>query len=555
MKIDRNGSGQPSQQPAEQTPLLISNKSLSYDGDQQNPEPDSEPPQDETPRADEPSTSRLMLVMGGVWFGVFLSALDATIIATLSAPISGYFESGKLFSWLASAYLIANAAVQPLSGKLTDIFGRRAGLIWSNIFFLVGNLICGLAQTESVIILGRIVAGVGGGCINTIATFVASDLIPLRRRGLWQGIGNLAFGLGASLGGLFGGWVNDVWSWRWAFLIQIPFILISGTIIAFTVKIPVKETDKARVKRVDALGSLTLIAALVLLLLGLNSGGNIVPWSHPLIYVSLPLSVVFLALFIYVEDKIAAEPVLPVRLLLNRTVAGACLTNWFTTMAYFAYIFYAPMYFEARGLSASAAGLRLVSSSVGTSTGSIGAGLIMRATGKYYVLNIVLLASVVAGMALMAGILNANTPAWPPFVIFFFNGLGYGGMLTVTLLALLSAVEHEHQAVITSASYAFRSTGSTIGISVASAVFQNILKVRLWQELGFSKDAQKVISELRDNISTIKDIPELLRHHALIAYMDAFRGVWIAALGLCVLGAAFSLVMRENTLYSSLSRK
>ena len=111
----------------------------------------------------EPDTKALVVTLGSVWIGVFLAALDATIVATLSGPISTSFKSFKLLSWLATAYLIANAALQPLSGRLTDIYSRRTGLIFSNAFFALGNLICGLAQSEWMIILGRIVAGMGGG--------------------------------------------------------------------------------------------------------------------------------------------------------------------------------------------------------------------------------------------------------------------------------------------------------------------------------------------------------------------------------------------------------
>lgn len=268
-------------------------------------------------------------------------SVDSTIVATLSPAISSEFHSFTLLSWLAAAYLIANAGFQPLSGRLTDIYGRRAGLMFANIFFLAGNIICGCAKTESVIILGRVVAGIGGGCLNTIATFVASDLVPLRRRGLWQGIGNICYGLGSGLGGVYGGWIADTIGWRFAFFSQVPFILISGCVVFFTVKIPVKETSTSRLKRVDFLGSITLVTTLVLLLLGLNSGGNIVPWNSPLIYASMILAGIALCVFILVEEKVASEPVIPVRLLLERTVAAGCLTNWFATMAFFAFLYVA----------------------------------------------------------------------------------------------------------------------------------------------------------------------------------------------------------------------
>lgn len=286
-----------------------------------------------TPVADEPSTKRLLLTMGSLWVSTFFAALDATIVATLAGPITASFDSGTLYSWIASGYLIANAAFQPLSGKLTDIYGRRAGLVFATVFFAGGTLICGFAQEGWQMILGRVVAGSGGGCINTISTFVGSDLVPLRRRGVWQGFGNIVFGTGMGLGGVFGGFIHDQIGWRYAFYIQVPFILVGGICGFIMVDVPIKETEEDKLNRVDFLGAFLLVASLVLLLLGLNSGGNIVPWNHPLVFVSLPLSVVLLAGFVYVEDRVALEPIIPVHLLLNRTVAAACLVNWFMTMS------------------------------------------------------------------------------------------------------------------------------------------------------------------------------------------------------------------------------
>ena len=110
--------------------------------------------------------------MGPCYIGSFLAALDSTIVATLSGPISDEFKSFTLLSWLASAYLISNAATQPLSGRLTDIYGRRNGLLVAYVLFAIGNLICGLARSEVVMLIGRVVAGMGGGCMNTISVFV-----------------------------------------------------------------------------------------------------------------------------------------------------------------------------------------------------------------------------------------------------------------------------------------------------------------------------------------------------------------------------------------------
>ena len=338
----------------------------------------------------ELTTGQLLIVMSGLYLGAFLAALDSTMVATLTAPILTSFDSLYLLSWLASAYFIASAASQPLSGKLTDIYGRRAGLIFCNVTFAIGNLVCALAPNAKVMILGRVVAGLGGGGLYTIATFVASDLVPLKRRGLWQGFANICFGLGSGIGGIFGGWMNDTFSWRWAFIVQIPPTFIAAALVIMTVRIPVKAVGsiKEKLGKIDVLGAILLLTALILMLIGLNSGGNIVPWNHPLVLSSLPLAAVSFIAFIWVDSRVS-EPIIPVRLLLERTVLSACLTNWFITMARFGLLFYGPIYFQIQGYSATQAGLRLIPDSFGVAFMSPVSGIIMRWTGRYYVLNVV----------------------------------------------------------------------------------------------------------------------------------------------------------------------
>lgn len=509
---------------------------------------------DQSPVSDRLTTSRLLLIQSGIWLGCFLAALDMTIIATLSATISSTFNSLSLLSWLASAYLIASAAIQPISGRLTDILSRRSGLLFSSVFFALGNLICGLAQSEWVMVFGRVVAGLGGGGLTAISTFVASDLIPLRERGMWQGFGNIFFGAGAALGGLVGGWINDQWNWRYAFLAQIPFTIISGLLVFFTVKVPIKQNAESTWKRIDFLGALTLISTLVLLLLGLNSGGNVVPWSHPLVISTLSLSAVSLAIFIYIENSYAMEPVIPVKLMLNRTVFSACLTNWFSTMCVFALLFYGPIYFQVKGLTPTQAGIRLIPQSVGIGLGSVLIGLLMNWIGRYYFLSLGAQIIFVTALVIFSTF-SLATPVIAPLIAFFLVGIGYSGMLTTTLLALISAVDQKHHAVITSASYAFRSTGSAIGITVASVVFQNILDAQLKFRLMGREGAADVIQRLKDNLDEIQHVPAGWKEDVLTCYMDALNGVFWTTLGIGLLGLVASLGIRDHVLHRTLARK
>ncbi|KPI40199.1 Multidrug resistance protein fnx1 [Cyphellophora attinorum] len=545
-------AGETQDQPSERSPLLANG----HAAEQQARNVDGA---NETALADTPSTSRLILILGACFVGVFFAALDTTVVATLTAPISSEFESLSLLSWLASGYLIANAACQPLSGKLTDIFSRRTGLIFSNVFFAVGTLICGLAQSAEVVIAGRVIAGIGGGGLTCISTFVTSDLVPLRQRGVWQGVGNLVFGLGMGSGGVFGGFCADKLSWRWAFLIQVPFIVVSTILVWFLVDIPVNPSNKPALRRIDFLGATTLVLSLVLLLIGLNTGGNQLPWSDARIIASLVLAALTLAAFLYIESspKLVPEPIIPVSLIIRtRTVLAACLCNWFATMATFLFLYYIPLYLEnALSMSPTSAGLRVIPIAIGTSAGSLGSGFIMRLTGRYYWLMLGNMLVYITGAALVST-LQLETPRWATFVYVSPLGWGYGSMLTITLVGMISAVEHKHQAVITAASYAFRSTGSTIGITIASAVYQNVLTKELRQRYGGQKGSEEVIRRIRNSLDAINHIPDNWRRSDVLdAYMEALRSAFLVGLGLAVLAALMGLLMKEHKLHANLARK
>lgn len=348
--------------------------------------------------------------------------------------------------------------------------------------------------------------------------------------------------------------MNDTVGWRWAFLIQVPFMAISCVAIIFTVKIPVKDTGKSRLKRVDFLGAGLLVTGLCLLLVGLNTGGNQLPWNHPLILTTLPLSVVIFGAFVYVEDRIAVEPIIPVRLVLHRTVAATCFSTWLCTMAVFATYTYAPIYFLLQGMSTTQAGLRTIPTAVATSIGSIGTGFIMRGTGRYYIFMCISQGLLVLWGALMSS-LTLTTPGWQPVVYLGILGLAYGGILTVGIVALIAAVDHQHQAVTTSAYYAFRSTGSTIGITIASAVFQNVLKTQLWAKFGDRENAGKIIPRIRDDLDEIKRLPHSWRSGVMDSYMMSLRGVFLSVLGMAILSGAAALFMREHTLHKNLARR
>lgn len=409
-------------------------------------------------------------------------------------------------------------------------------------------------------ILGRVLAGMGGGGLNAMATIIASDFIPLRQRGLWQGIGNVFLGLGNGLGGVLGGFIASTWNWNIAFLAQVPLTLISLLIIWMQLDIirskgPQKPpSSQCSISRVDFLGSFTLVSSLVLLLLGLTTGGNIVPWTHPLATVSIPLSAVLLGCFIVVESKIAREPILPLHFLRDRTVLCACLTNFFANLTTYVFIFYIPIYYRLRGVTTTKAGFALIPYSITFPLGSLLSGLIITNTGKYkYLFRAHLLLMLFGAVANCTNTLSNSL--WPPTIYLAIVGFATGGMLTVILVALIGAVDPSEQAVVTSLSYVFRSTGSVVGLAFASAVYQSVLETDLWKRIGHIKQAAKIIRGIKDSFDDVDGLPGSIQWPVRTSYMLALRATFITTVAFAAMALVSGLLVKELKLHSTLARE
>lgn len=472
-------------------------------------------------------------------------------MATLAEPIAMDFGSLTLLAWLATAYLIGTAATQPLAGKLTDIYSRRTGLLVSNLLFGTGNLICAIAPNSSIMITGRALAGMGGGGLNTISTLLISDLVPLRKRGLYQGYGNLFWGVGSGLGGLYGGSLRSLWNWRLAFIAQLPFTLLSIAFVFIHVKKLKSNGAKPLIYRVDFAGCLLLVSFIVVLLMGLNSGGSLLPWKHPLILSSFLLSAVLFSLFTFVEENVAKEPVVPIRLMGNRTVACVCLNNFFLTMAVYCFLYYIPVYVRLRGFSDKIAGAVLLPHCAMLAIGSLLAGIIISKTGKLKLLNIFILISMLCASTFIYTC-SPFTPIWVlPFYMALL-GTSFGGTLTTTLSALVGWVQPSDEAVAISLSYAFRSTASVVGVAAASAAFQNVLSTNLWAKFGDrGEEAPQIIQRITEN----SDLGWLSWHDQQLtksSFMKAVTAVFLSAVAFSSLGLLSGMLIKDPP---GLSRK
>ncbi|KAG9096756.1 hypothetical protein FS749_007798 [Ceratobasidium sp. UAMH 11750] len=501
-----------------------------------------------------PSRTDLLWVLGGLWSAVFLGALDTTLVATLLSPIGSVFQKSHQASYLGTSYLLSVCCFTPLYGRLSDILGRKGALLLALSLFGLGTLLCGLARSMEFLIFARAVAGMGGGGVMTVSSISVTDLIPLKQRGLYQGLANILFGLGAGIGGPLGGWINDTIGWRAAFLIQIPILVLSAIIISLKVNIKLpdsEQTARQKLARIDYAGSFTLVVCVGCLLLALSlKTSEDLAWDSGFVVGLLCASGIFAVAFVYAEAQWAPEPVMPLRLLAQRTPLAVALSNFGISCNAFSVLYNVPLYFSAVRLkSAADSGLHLLPNAIAVASGSVFAGWMMRKTGKLYYLTLMSALGMLLSSLLIASWNDdsADYHLWGDIV---FGGFGGSSLITSTLIALIASVDKKDYAVATGISYLFRTTGQVLGVSLSGALVQGILVSSLRKGIT-GPGSEEIIQRIRHSTAIIPTLEAPLREVAVQSYQKALRSVFISQAVLSFLTFLCCLPIEENPLPGS----
>ncbi|KAG0213490.1 hypothetical protein BGX28_004345 [Mortierella sp. GBA30] len=418
----------------------------------------------------------LALVFIGLCLVLFMASLDQTIVSVLIPTLGRAFNAPQYIAWVGTSYLLTNTAMQPLYGKLSDIYGRKNTILVAIFFFLLGSLICGAAPTITVLIIGRGIAGLGAGGMISMTMIIISDVVTLRDRGKYQGIVGSMFGISAIVGPLLGGVLAEKSSWRWAFYLNLPIGVVSTIAVVLILKLPkVQGTNRDKLKRVDFIGSFTIVLGIICVLLSTNWGGNEYAWSSVQVIVPYCVGAFFLATFLYVEAKVAAEPILPFRLFRNQSVCATFATSFFIGGAFMGTIFYCPLFFQmVKHESATKAGLQLLPLVAGMLVAGIGNGLLISKTGRYRPYIWAAMAIYTAGMALLS-LWDEKSGLNVQIGFLFVVGLGLGGSMQSVVLAGQCAVGNADIATVTSMLSFFRSMGGVASVAIGGSIINNVL--------------------------------------------------------------------------------
>ncbi|MFC4182583.1 MDR family MFS transporter [Saccharococcus thermophilus] len=412
-------------------------------------------------------------VVLGLLIGIFVASMDNTIVATAMATIVADLGGLDKFVWVTSAYMVTEMAGMPIFGKLSDMYGRKRFFIFGLVVFLVGSMLCGVAQSIVQLSIFRAIQGIGGGALVPIAFTIMFDIFPPQQRGKMGGLFGAVFGLSSIFGPLLGAYITDYLTWRWVFYINIPLGIVAFLLITFFYR----ESPKHTKQKIDWLGVITLVPAIVCLMFALELGGNQYAWDSSVIISLFSAFAVLFLLFLYVETK-TQEPIVSYHMFRKRLYAASNLIGFFSGATFIVATVYIPLFIQGvTGGTATNSGLILLPMMLATTVSAQLGGFLAGKT-SYRNVMILFMSVFAIGMFLLSTI-TEDTTRFTVTCYMIIVGLGVGASFSVLGMAAIHHFTEAERGAASSTNSFLRSLGMTIGITIFGIIQRNLFTDRL----------------------------------------------------------------------------
>jgi EmrB/QacA subfamily drug resistance transporter len=419
------------------------------------------------------SHRQILTILSGLLLGMFLAALDQTIVSTSIRTIADDLHGLSQQAWATTAYLITSTISTPLYGKLSDLHGRKPYFLGAISVFIVGSTLCTFSTSMAELAWFRAFQGIGAGGLMSLALAIIGDIVSPRERARYQGYMLATFGVASVGGPLIGGFlagtnsILGIVGWRWVFLVNVPIGIIALFVVAKVLNIP----HTRRVSRIDWWGALTLIIGVVPLLLVAEQGRGW-GWGSTRSLACYAVGAVGIIVWIFVERLMGDAALIPMRLFRIPVFSLTSLAGVLIGMGMFGGMLVIPQYLQiVKGASATKSGLEMLPLMAGMIIASITSGQVTSKTGRYKIFPIVGSALMVTAMVLFYLRVQWDTPLWQTMIYMAVFGLGLGGCMQTLVLAVQNAVPLKDMGVATSSSTFFRQMGGTAG----TAIFLSVL--------------------------------------------------------------------------------
>jgi len=489
----------------------------------------------------EENAGRVRLVFAGVMLGMFLAALDQTIVSTALPTIVSDLGGANHLSWVVTAYMLASTATTPLWGKLGDLFGRKTVFQVCIVIFLGGSVLCGIAHNMTELIAFRAFQGIGGGGLMVLAMAVIADVVPPRDRGRYQGVIGAVFGVSSVLGPLLGGFLVDNLSWRWVFYVNLPVGVVALGVIAAALR---TKAPKER-PRIDYAGTSLLAAASTCLVLITSLGGSTWAWNSVEVWGCGIGAVVLLSGFVLVEQRVV-EPVLPLRLFRNPVFSMSSAIGFVVGLCMFGALSFIPLFMQVvNGNSPTVSGLRLLPLMGGLLIASIGSGQLISRTGKYKIYPIVGAALMAVGLYLLSRIDDHSSATLMGIDMAVF-GFGLGLTMQVLIIAVQNTVDYADLGTATSGATYFRSIGGSFGASIFGTILNNQLRSKVTGGLTTGTLPRDFpVQRALESPTSVHQLPHAQSAPFLHIFALSMQTVFLIAVPITLVAFVLTLFLRE----------